>query len=78
MADAAYDVDGMRIPATYANFLIMNEAVLLPIYNSSNDDEAVKIMQGIYPNKEIIPIDSVVLIQQHGSIHCITMQYPEL
>ena len=78
MADAAYDTDGMRIPATYANFLIMNDAVLFPIYNSSKDAEAIEIMRSVFPNKEIIAIDSVVLIQQHGSIHCITMQYPEL
>jgi len=78
MADPAYDSDGMRIPATYANFLIMNDAVLFPIYNSSKDDEAIKIIQSIFPKKEIIAIDSVVLIKQHGSIHCITMQYPKV
>ncbi len=78
MADAAHDSEGMRIPATYANFLIMNDAILFPIYNSSKDDEAVKIIQSVFPNKEIIAVDSVCLIQQHGSIHCITMQYPEI
>ncbi|MFM7022579.1 MAG: agmatine deiminase family protein [Flavobacteriales bacterium] len=76
MADAAYDGDD-RLPATYANFLIMNDIVLFPVYNSSKDAEAIKTMQGIFPDKEIIAIDSVVLIKQHGSIHCITMQYPE-
>ncbi|MCX6183292.1 MAG: agmatine deiminase family protein [Bacteroidetes bacterium] len=78
MADAAYDDDGERLPATYANFLIMNDAILFPIYNSSKDAEALKIMQSIFPDKEIISINSVPLIKQHGSIHCISMQYPKL
>jgi len=78
MADAVYDADEQRLPATYANFLIMNDAVLFPIYNSSKDAEALKIIQSIFPKKEIIAINSVPLIKQHGSIHCITMQYPAL
>ncbi len=77
MADAAYDGED-RLPATYANFLIMNDAILFPIYNSSKDDEAVKIIQSVFPHKEIIPVNSIPLIKQHGSIHCITMQYPKI
>jgi agmatine deiminase len=77
MADAAYDGED-RLPATYANFLIMNNAILFPVYNSSKDEEAIKIVQNIFPKKEIVAINSVPLIKQHGSIHCITMQYPAL
>lgn len=77
MATPVFDVEGNQIPATYANFLIMNEAILLPIYNCSTDSEAIRIMQSIFPHKEIVPIDCSVLILQHGSLHCVTMQYPQ-
>jgi agmatine/peptidylarginine deiminase len=71
-------VDGHRLPATYANFLIMNDAVLLPVYNCKTDEDALKTIESIFPDHEIVPIDSSVLIRQHGSLHCVTMQYPDL
>ncbi|MBR5434398.1 MAG: agmatine deiminase family protein [Bacteroidales bacterium] len=77
MATPAFDADGKRIPATYANFLIMNDAVLLPVYNCETDAQAINTLQKIFPDKEIVPIDCSVLILQHGSLHCVTMQYPE-
>ena len=67
--------DGERLPATYANFLIINNAVLLPIYNCKYDKKVIKIFKKLFPNKDIIPIDSNTLIKQHGSIHCITKEY---
>lgn len=76
MTPAIFDEDGDRIPATYANFLIINSAVLLPIYNCETDTEAIRIMKSVFPNKEIVPIDCNALIKQHGSLHCVTMQYP--
>ena len=76
MADAVYDEDGERIPATYANFLIINGAVLLPVYNSEKDAIAIAQMQKAFPKHEIVPIDCNALIKQHGSLHCVTMQYP--
>ena len=66
-----------RLPATYANFLIINGAVLLPIYNCKEDDIAVEQLKKTFPDREIIPINCVPLIQQHGSLHCVTMQYPK-
>ncbi|WP_372773951.1 agmatine deiminase family protein [Mangrovibacterium sp.] len=75
--DAIYDEDGERLPATYANFLIINGAVLFPVYGVKQDDEAVNIIQSLFPDREIIPVNSVPLIKQHGSIHCISMQFPE-
>ncbi|PTN08288.1 agmatine deiminase family protein [Mangrovibacterium marinum] len=75
--EAIYDEDGQRLPATYANFLIVNGAVLLPVYGVPQDNEAVRIMQTLFPDREIVPINSVPLIKQHGSIHCISMQFPE-
>ncbi len=77
MADAVYDEDGERIPATYANFLIINGAVLLPVYNSEKDAIAIAQMQKAFPEHEIVPIDCNALIKQHGSLHCVTMQYPK-
>ena len=76
--DAVYDENDERLPATYANFLIMNGAVLCPVYNQEeNDKEALKVLQSAFPDHEIIGIDCSPLIRQHGSLHCITMQYPK-
>lgn len=66
-----------RLPATYANFLIINQAVLLPIYNCKEDEVAIKQLKKAFPDREIIPINCIPLIQQHGSLHCVTMQYPK-
>jgi len=68
--------DGERLPATYANFLIMNEAVLFPTYEQATDKLAQEVLQAAFPSKDIIGIDCRSLICQHGSLHCITMQYP--
>ena len=69
--------EGERLPATYANFLIINDAVLLPFYNSPKDEEARKALQAVFPDREVIGINCLPLIKQHGSLHCVTMQYPE-
>lgn len=70
-------VNGERLPATYANFLILNDAVLYPTYNQPlNDVKAKDILQDLFPSKEVIGIDCRTLIKQHGSLHCVTMQYP--
>ncbi len=66
-----------RLPATYANFLIMNGAVLVPFYDSPKDEEARKALQQVFPEREVIGINCLPLIKQHGSLHCVTMQYPE-
>lgn len=78
LPDAIYDAEGERLPATYANFLIMNDAVLYPTYaQPEKDKEAAKVLKSAFPDREIIGIDCRALIQQHGSLHCVTMQYPE-
>jgi agmatine deiminase len=69
--------DDERLPATYANFLIINDAVLLPVYNDPHDTEAIAICEKAFRGRDIIPIDCSVLIRQHGSLHCVTMQFPE-
>ncbi len=77
MAAPAY-YDGERLPATYANFLIMNSAVLMPCYgDGERDAAAAEVLQRAFPDREIVGIDCRVLIRQHGSLHCVTMQYPE-
>lgn len=76
MADAVYD-EKYRLPATYANFLIINGAVLMPTYASPKDEIAKSQLQKIFPDREIIGIDCRPLIKQHGSLHCVTMQFPE-
>jgi agmatine/peptidylarginine deiminase len=76
MADAIYH-EGERLPATYANFLIINGAVLMPTYNSPKDDIAKEQLQRAFPDREIVGINCLALIKQHGSLHCVTMQYPK-
>ena len=77
MADAIVE-DGERLPATYANFLVMNGAVLYPTYNQpANDAQAAQVLQKAFPGREVVGIDCRALIRQHGSLHCVTMQYPE-
>ena len=68
--------DGERLPASYANYLILNRHILVPIYGESEDSKALQIIQGAYPNFKIIPLPCVSLVQQNGSLHCITMQVP--
>ena len=76
MADKVEE-DNERLPATYANFLIMNEAILYPTYNQpANDRRAGEVLQEAFPNHQIVGIDCRALIRQHGSLHCVTMQYP--
>ena len=75
MANAAY-CDEERLPATYANFLIVNEAVLVPFYGTDKDQIAKKQLQKAFPDREIIGVDCRPLIRQHGSLHCVTMQFP--
>ena len=79
MARTIQDEDGCRLPATYANFLIMNEVVIVPIYdnNVKANNTALAQLQEAFPTKEIISINCTPIIKQHGSLHCVTMQYPE-
>ena len=65
-----------RLPATYANYLVINGAVLVPTYNQPDlDTEAMRIIGEAFPDREIVGIDCRAVIKQHGSLHCCTMQY---
>ena len=74
---ACHGMNGERIPATYANFLIINSAVLVPTYSDRSDDAALAAIQEAFPGREIIGIDCRSIILQHGSLHCLTMQLPK-
>ncbi len=79
MPHAIYDEDGLRLPATYANFLVINGAVLVPTYNQPDlDAEAIRLIGEAFPGRDVVGIDCRSIIKQHGSLHCCTMQYPEI
>ncbi|MGQ1947222.1 agmatine deiminase family protein [Geofilum sp. OHC36d9] len=69
-------VDDERLPATYANFLIVNNAVLVPTYGSNKDQLAIKSLKTAFPKHTVQGVNCLPLIKQHGSLHCITMQLP--
>lgn len=71
------DENEERLPATYANYLIINGAVLVPTYNQEIlDNKALSIIKSVFPERDVIGIDCNALIKQHGSLHCVTMQFP--
>lgn len=76
LPQAIYDETGQRLPATYANFLIINGAVLVPIYQTPEDEQALAQLRRAFPDREVTGINCRPLIRQHGSLHCVTMQYP--
>ncbi len=71
-----YNEKGERLAASYANFLIINQAVLVPIYQDKKDGIALEGLEKAFPDREIIGIDCRELIRQGGSLHCMTMQLP--
>lgn len=72
-----YD-NGERLPATYANFVILNGAVIVPTYQQPDiDAKALEVVGMAFENREIVGIDATTVIRQHGSLHCLTMQYPQ-
>ena len=67
---------GRRLAASYANFLIVNGAVLMPAYGDSADERAAAVLAAAFPDHQIVPVPCRALIWQNGSLHCITMQLP--
>lgn len=74
---AKRDDDGKRLPASYANFLIINGAVLVPTYDDPADRVAIERLRGCFPDREIVPLDGLPIVNQYGSLHCVTMQLPK-
>ncbi len=77
MPDPLY-AEGMRLPASYANFLIANTVVLVPTYRSKNDAAAIEILQSFFPSRRVVGIDCTALVWGLGSIHCVTQQQPKV
>ncbi|TDK23325.1 agmatine deiminase family protein [Luteimonas aestuarii] len=69
--------DGRRLAASYANFLIVNGAVLMPAYGDEADASAAAVLAQAFPGREIVQVPCRPLIWQNGSLHCITMQLPK-
>lgn len=77
LPDPQFSTGGERLPATYANFLFLNEALLLPIYGVKQDALAVEIFKSFFPMRQVHAIDCRALINYYGSLHCATMQLPQ-
>ena len=67
--------DGERLPSTYANFLFVNGAVIVPTYGVAQDEEALEIFRETFTNRDVVGVDCSVLVRQHGSLHCVTMNF---
>ncbi len=76
-AQPIHAADGRRLAASYANFLVINGAVLMPAYGDLADAEARRVLARAFPGREILAVPARALIEQNGSLHCITMQLPE-
>jgi len=74
--EAIFNAEGQRLPASYANFLIINQAVLVPVYDDPNDAIVLQRLQACFPDREVIGIMARPIIEQYGSLHCLTMQLP--
>jgi len=73
---AAIFAGAQRLPASYANFYIANEVVLVPVFDDAADDEALTLLGDCFPTRTVVPIASRALIQGLGGIHCLTQQVP--
>ena len=71
-----YDDGGHPLPASYANFVIINERILVPLYDDPADDQAVTVLTGLFPDREIIGIQAGPMVKQGGVLHCASMQIP--
>jgi agmatine deiminase len=70
--------DGMRLPASYANFYIANKYVIVPTFRDKNDDQALNILQSCFPDRKVVGLDSSDIIWGLGSFHCLSQQEPEV
>lgn len=71
------DFEDLRLPASYANFLILNKCVLVPTFNDANDRVALNIIAACFPDREVIGISAIDLIWGLGTLHCLSQQIPE-
>lgn len=79
MPRALFDHRQQRLPATYANFLVLNGAVVCPTYADEDADrETMQVLKEAFPSRDILPLDARTIVVQHGSVHCLTMQVPQV
>jgi agmatine deiminase len=77
MPHPVFNSSGKRMAVTYANFLILNDAVLVPVYSQPEDQPALEILGKIFADRVVTGINCLSLVEQNGSLHCITMQIPK-
>ena len=77
LPDTIYDENGERLPATYANYLVTEDKIFMPTYGQPQKDElAMQTVRIAFPDHKVVGVDCRILIRQHGSLHCATMQLP--
>ena len=69
-------IDGLRTPGSYANFLICNAGVIVPVFRNENDGRAVGLLETAFPNRKVIPLPADEIIWGQGSFHCLSQQEP--
>jgi len=69
-------MDGVRLPASYANFYVANRAVLVPTFNDANDRVALNTLAQLFPTRSVVGIHAVDLVWGLGTLHCLTQQEP--
>lgn len=78
LPDPVFDDEGNRLPATYANYLVTERNIFMPVYNQpANDMLACQTVKVVFPDHNVVPVECLVLLRQHGSLHCSTMQIPD-
>ena len=70
--------DGERLPASYANFYIANEIVLVPVFDDPNDGQALGVLRELFPNRRVIGLRCNEVVVGLGAIHCVTQQEPRI
>lgn len=78
MPKPVYAKTGERLPASYANFYIANQVVLVPVFNDPNDKKVIKIFEDLFPDRSVVGLDSKILVHGLGGIHCITHEEPAI
>jgi agmatine/peptidylarginine deiminase len=73
---AISSASGRRLPATYANFLITNRSILLPVYGDPADQRAIAALAAVSGERNVLPVNCRTPIEEFGSLHCLTMQLP--
>lgn len=77
LPDPIFDENGFRLPATYANFLALPQAIIMPTYNQPQKDHLASMILSMAYSRPVVEVDCRALIKQHGSLHCVTMQIPQ-